>query len=134
MILLDTHALLWMASDDKRLSKRAHEAIRHARQNQARQDTGIAIATITLWEIAWLAHHQRIVVTGSVESFVRELVARVILRPVTAEIATLAVRLPERFPKDPADRLIASTAMVEGMALVTADTRIRKSKVVETIW
>jgi PIN domain nuclease of toxin-antitoxin system len=129
VILLDTHALLWMASDAKRLSRRAHEAIR-----KARQDTGIAVATITLWEIAWLAQHQRIVVAGSVESFVREIVARVILRPVTAEIAALAVRLPEQFPKDPADRLIASTAMVEGMALVTADMGIRRAKVVETVW
>ena len=134
MILLDTHALLWMASDAKRLSKRAREAIRHSRQDRARDESGIAIATITLWEIAWLAHHQRIVIVGSVESFVRETVARVILRPVTPEIAALAVSLPERFPKDPADRLIAATAMVEGMALITADTGIRKSKVVETIW
>ena len=93
-----------------------------------------AVATITLWEIAWLAHHQRIVVMGSVESFVRETVARVILRPVTPAIAALAVRLPEPFPKDPSDRLIASTAMVEGMLLVTADMRIRRSKVVETVW
>jgi PIN domain nuclease of toxin-antitoxin system len=46
---------------------------------------------------------------------VRETVARVILKPVTAEIAALAVRLPEPFPRDPPDRLIASTAMVEGM-------------------
>jgi PIN domain nuclease of toxin-antitoxin system len=129
VILLDTHALLWMASDAKRLSKRAREAIR-----KARQETGIAVATITLWEIAWLAHHQRILVVGSVESFVRETVARVILRPVTAEIAALAVRLPEQFPRDPADRLIASTAMVEGMPLVTADMRIRQSKVVDTVW
>jgi PIN domain nuclease of toxin-antitoxin system len=129
VILLDTHTLLWMASDAKRLSKRAHEAIR-----KARQETGIAVATITLWEIAWLAHHRRILVAGSVESFVRETVARVILRPVTAEIAALAVRLPEQFPKDPADRLIASTAMVEGMPLVTADMRIRQAKVVDTVW
>jgi PIN domain nuclease of toxin-antitoxin system len=129
VILLDTHALLWMASDPRRLSKRAHQAILTARQG-----TGIAVATITLWEIAWLAHHQRIVVMGSVESFVRETVARVILRPATPEIAALAVRLPDPFPKDPSDRLIASTAMVEGMPLVTADTRIRQSKVVETVW
>ena len=129
MILLDTHALLWMAGDPDRLSKRAHEAIRKARQH-----AGIAVATITLWEIAWLAHHQRIVVVGSIESFVRETVARVILRPATPEIAALAVRLPGPFPKDPSDRLIASTAMVEGMALVTADMRIRQSKVVDTIW
>ena len=129
MIVLDTHALLWMAGDPKRLSKRAHRAIA-----EARESTGIAIATITLWEIAWLAHHHRIAVVGSVESFVRETVARVILRPATPEIAAVAVRLPAPFPKDPSDRLIAATAMVEGMPLITADTRIRRSKVVETVW
>jgi PIN domain nuclease of toxin-antitoxin system len=129
VILLDTHALLWMASDPKRLSRRAHEAICNARQG-----TGIAVATITQWEIAWLAHQQRTLVAGSVESSVRETVVRVILKPVTAEIAALAVRLPETFPRDPADRLIASTAMVEGMPLVTADARIRQSKVLDTVW
>jgi len=118
-----------MASDDKRLSKRAHEVIR-----KAREETAIAVATITLWEIAWLAQNRRIEVLGSVEPFVRELAARVILRPVTPEIAALSVRLPDTFPKDPSDRLIAATAMVEGMPLVTADTRIQRSKVVETVW
>jgi PIN domain nuclease of toxin-antitoxin system len=70
----------------------------------------------------------------SVEAFVQELVGRAILRPVTPEIAALSVRLPAIFPKDPADRLIAATAMVEGIPLVTADKRIQQSKVVETIW
>jgi PIN domain nuclease of toxin-antitoxin system len=44
------------------------------------------------------------------------------------------VRLPDPFPRDPSDRLIAATAMVEGVPLVTADTRIRQSKLVETVW
>ena len=67
MILLDTHVLLWMASDPKRLSSKAREAIRNARQN-----TGVAVATVTLWELAWLAQNGRIQILSSVESFVRE--------------------------------------------------------------
>ena len=129
MILLDTHALVWMSADPKRLSNKARDAIREARQN-----SGLAIATITLWELALLAERGRIHVAGTVESFVRETVSRVILRPITPEIAALAVRLPANYPKDPADRLIGSTAIVEGFALVTADECIRAAKVVDTIW
>ena len=78
MILLDTHALIWMSADPKRLSKKARDAIR-----EARQSSGLAVATITLWELALLAQRGRIHVAGTVESFVRETVSRVILRPMT---------------------------------------------------
>lgn len=129
MILLDTHVLIWMSSDPKRVSRKAREAIR-----EAREKTGIGVASITLWELAWLAENRRIVVSGSVESFVRETISRVIVMPMTPEIVALAVRLPDAYPKDPADRLIASTAIVDGIALVTADERIRQAKIVPTIW
>ncbi|MGA9981756.1 MAG: type II toxin-antitoxin system VapC family toxin [Candidatus Sulfotelmatobacter sp.] len=134
MILLDTHVLVWMASDPKRLSAKARDAIRTARQEKPRENTGVAIATITLWELAWLAHSGRLQVLSSVESFVRETVARVALKPMTPEITAMAVRLPAAYPKDPADRVIASTAIVEGIPLVTADQQIRRSNLVTTIW
>ncbi|HEY1659432.1 MAG TPA: type II toxin-antitoxin system VapC family toxin [Candidatus Sulfotelmatobacter sp.] len=129
MILLDTHVLLWMASDPSCLSRAAREAIR-----RNREQSGIAVAAITLWELSWLAQNNRIVVTGSVESFVRETVARVILRPITPEIAAQAARLPRQFPRDPADRLIAATALIEGAPLITADKSIRQSELLPTIW
>ena len=37
-------------------------------------------------------------------------------------------------PKDPADRIITATALVEGMSLLTADGAIRRSKAFHTIW
>lgn len=79
MILLDAHALVWMASDPKRLSQKARDTIR-----EARQKTGIVVASITLWELAWLAENGRIQVSVSVESFVRETVFRHAFAPVVA--------------------------------------------------
>jgi PIN domain nuclease of toxin-antitoxin system len=134
MILLDTHVLIWMSSDPKKLTKRAHEAIRRAREQTGRGNPGVAVAAITLWELAWLAHSGRLQVAGSVDSYVRETVSRVIVRPLTAEIAALAVQMPADFPRDPADRMIVATAAAEGLALLTADDRIRKSGRVTVIW
>jgi PIN domain nuclease of toxin-antitoxin system len=42
--------------------------------------------------------------------------------------------LPKAYPKDPADRIIGATALVEGLALISADREIKRSKVVHTLW
>ena len=129
MILLDTHVLIWMSSDPARLSSKARQ-----RLMEARRDSGLAIASITLWELAWLAENRRILYSGSVESFVRETISRVAVKSMSPEIVAVAAHMPENYPRDPSDRLIGSTAIVEGMPLVTADERIRNSGMVDCIW
>lgn len=129
MILLDTHVVLWMSSNSSRLSQPAREAILHAREK-----SGVAVASFTLFELAWIAENRRIPISGSVENFVRETTSRLILKPMTPQIVAVAVRLPSTYPKDPADRVIAATAIIEGIPLVTADRRMQQSGVVETIW
>lgn len=129
MILLDTHVLIWLASDPAKLSKKASSAIRRASHG-----TGIAISAITLWELAWLATHDRLEITGTVEAFVEKISSRTAIRPVTVKVAVLANQLPADYSGDPCDRLIGATALVEGIALVTKDTRLRACMQIKTIW
>lgn len=129
MILLDTHVLIWLASEPSKLSRKASEAIRGASA-----ETGIAISAITLWELAWLATHDRLNITGTTEAFVEQIVSRTAIRPITAKIAVLANQLPTNYPGDPCDRLIGATALAEGIALITKDSKIRACKEIKTIW
>jgi len=129
VLVLDTHVLIWMFSESTKLSRKAREAIQAARRSDV-----IAIADITIWELAWLAENKRIQISGTVEKFTREISAKLVVKPITPEIAALAARLPAAYPRDRVDRLIGSTAVVEGAYLVTADQRIRDSQVIPTIW
>ena len=129
MILLDTHALIWLARDPTKLSKAAADAIRTSVRNG-----GLAISAMTIWELAWLATHARLDLKEPVDDFVEELTSRTAVRPITPRIAILASQLPETYPNDPCDRLIGATAMAEGIALVTKDRLIRNCKQIKTIW
>ncbi len=129
MILLDTHALIWAASEPAKLSKPAAHAIRTAGESG-----GLAISAITLWELAWLATHGRLNFSGTVDDFVEKISSRTAIRPITPRIAILANQLPTTYSRDPSDRLIGATAMSEGIALVTKDRTIRNCKQVKTIW
>ena len=130
MILLDTHVVVWLASDDVRLSKKAKVAIDEAR----RGDGGLAISDFTLYELSTLFHKKQIELSISMESFLSEVEKRFVVLPITAGICVSALSLPITYPKDPADRIIGATALVEGIPLVTADLRIRNSRALATIW
>ena len=130
MILLDTHVVLWLAFDQARISRKARAAIAEARKNAG----GLAISDITLLEIATLAKKGRITLESTLETFLTEVEAKFAVLPITGRVCVKAMELPALFPADPADRVIGATALVEGLALATADDAIRRSKAVNTIW
>ena len=85
----------------------------------------LAVASITWFELAWLAQHERIIVAIPIRSWLQELADQVRTVSTTPAIAATAVSLPNSFPGDPADRLIYATAIEQGWPLVTKDERLR---------
>ena len=125
MILLDTHILVWLLIAPEKLSTKARKAILAARKSGP-----LALSAISLWEIAWLAENKRIDIDVSVESFVKKCASYVQVLPISSEIAVRSVQFPNSYPKDPQDRMIGAAAIVEGIRLLTHDTRIAASGLV----
>jgi PIN domain nuclease of toxin-antitoxin system len=130
VILVDTHVVVWLAFDPSQLSRKAKAAIDNARKN----GDGLAISDITLLELATLASKGRIHLDIGLESFLQEVEARFVVLPISGRACVVALGLPPAYPKDPADRIIGATALVEGLALLSADREIRRSKALQTIW
>ena len=82
------------------------------------------MASISWYELAWLADRGRILVDVPLRSWLGALGREVRTVPVTPSIAATAVELPTVFPGDPADRLIYGTAIELGCRLVTKDQRL----------
>jgi PIN domain nuclease of toxin-antitoxin system len=130
VILVDTHVVVWLAFDQNRISRRARIAIDDTRKNA----DGLAISDITLLELATLASKGRIRLDITLESFLQEVESRFVVLPINGRTCARAMALPSSYPKDPADRIIGATALVEGLSLLTADREIRRSRAVRTIW
>ena len=130
-LLLDTHILLWWLEDAPRLSDAQTQALERAEA----EGEPLAVAAISLWEIAKLAEIGRIRPSRTVDAVLEEIEQHpsIDLVPLNGRIALESTRLSDRLPKDPADQLIIATARVHGLRLVTADQRIRESHVVSVI-
>lgn len=95
----------------------------------------MAIAAISLWEIAKLVELGRIELTAAIDDVLQELESGsdFTVLPLDARVALESTRLGSGFHRDPADQLIVATARVHALRLVTADERIRRSSVVATV-
>lgn len=132
--LLDTQAWLWSVLDHPRLSRRARAALA-AISAQER----IGLAAISLKEASWHLAHGRVVVDdrfGPWPLWLRTAASspRLEVLPLTVDVAIESEQLGDSFPPDPADRLIAATARVHDLTLITSDQPIRKSGAVRTLW
>ena len=111
VIILDTHAWIWWVSAPARLGRVAQRAIDKANR--------IGIPAICCFEVGTLVAKGRIGLDRSPLHWLQDALTlpRVELLTITPAVAVMAAELPALFPGDPADRLIAATAILESAPL-----------------
>jgi PIN domain nuclease of toxin-antitoxin system len=120
MIVLDTHVWEWWVHNDPRLPL-AHQSFIRAHEADK-----LGVSAISLWEIAMLVAHRRLMFPISCsEWFERALGGLGIsVLDLTADVAVESANLPGQFHRDPADRIIVATARPRSAPLVTLDAKI----------
>lgn len=117
-LLLDTHVWVWSQLEPDRLSPRVRTALEDP-------EAELWLSSISVWELLRLIEGGRLAVRGDPGTWVDEALRASPFReaPVTHAVAleSRRVTLPHR---DSADRLLAATARVLDLALVTADARL----------
>lgn len=122
MLLLDTHAWVWIVEGDtQRIGRRAQQAL-----TKAETADGIRISPVSIFEVTALCASGRLRLAGPAEGWVRQALSAngVRLAEMTPAVSIDAGGIPRAALADPMDRLLVATARQLGATLLTADTLI----------
>lgn len=128
MILLDTCVLLWLASDQKKISTKAKKTIE-------KNAHALFVSAISAFEIAIKYQNGKLELPlPTMDWFAEALEFHGICEiPVTSSIAISSVQLPP-LHNDPCDRIIIATSELNAMKIVTSDRLISQYDQADVIW
>jgi PIN domain nuclease of toxin-antitoxin system len=129
-LLLDTHTLLWWTFQKEKLSRAGKTALNRA----AREGRPIFISSISIWEIGIKIQKNKLNIGMSVDRFadILKSVKGVQILSVSTRVWLMNLQL-DWDHRDPVDRTIVASALIKKVPLLTYDTNIRQSGVVEII-
>ena len=116
-LLLDTHLLLWVAGEPKKLPAKARRLI-------ADIDNELMFSAASIWEVAIKRALGRADLQVDTRLFRRGLIDNGYVElPVFSAHAVAVEALPP-IHKDPFDRLLIAQSLVEGIVLLTTDATV----------
>lgn len=126
-LLIDTHALLWFALNDARLSSTAHSLV-------ADEGNEVLVSPASLWEIAIKISIGKYTLGEDLGQFWNResLKNDLTLLPISAAHAAAVGALPFHH-RDPFDRMLLAQAIVEAIPVVSADSRF-DSYAIARLW
>jgi PIN domain nuclease of toxin-antitoxin system len=126
-LLLDTHALLWAALDDVRLSAAARAVL-------LKTENDLYLSAASAWEIMIKYQAGKLRLPQTPDRFLRSCLSLLALEPlsVTFDHAVKVETLPD-FHRDPFDRILVAQAQSENLILLTKDDVFRHYPV-QTLW
>ena len=129
--MLDTCAIVWDAIEPNQLSDKAKKAI-----NRADEFNALIISDISVWEVSMLIKRNRLSIESTPSHFLNLYLQtrNISVIQISPEIAELSVNFDESINKDPADRIISATSIIQNAQLVTADKNLIASEMIETVW
>jgi PIN domain nuclease of toxin-antitoxin system len=115
-LLLDTHIWLWSLIEPDRIGARTRDELLDAKNE-------LWLSPISTWEAVTLHDKGRVYLAADVQEWIERNTKPFREAPLTHEIAVAGRKL-HMVHHDPADRLLAATALVLDLTLVTADTKL----------
>lgn len=129
--VLDTHAWVWWATNDRRLSSRARTTIERAAKRGE-----LHLSIYSVWEMAKKVEKGQLALDRPLDEWLDVAVAMEGLQLVelTRPVLVDSCRLPQPFHGDPADQIIVATTRSLSATLITKDARLRDYSHVRSLW
>jgi PIN domain nuclease of toxin-antitoxin system len=131
-MVIDSHTLVWWLENSEEISEVARDVLDHADE----RGEAHRVCAVTFWEIALKVRRGQMMTKFPVDRWLAILGE---LRWLTIEETTAEVWLKtaemEWSHRDPADRIIAATALIHGEAVLTRDGRFHAAdSPVKAVW
>ena len=126
----DTHPLLFYAASSKKLGKKALKHFRACESHEALVFVPMAV----IWEVSLLSQRKRLQLGGRVRDFFDALFSNPAFQPIDLTPEQVYLSDEIRVNADPFDNVICATALSLELPLITADSAIAESGVVEVLW
>ena len=128
MILLDTHVIIWLASDPEELSAPAQKLIQ-------RHGSTLHVSVVSAWEIALLEKRGKLKLPMKAEDYVERVIDfhNLIELPLARKIVHRAVQLPD-IHNDPFDRILVAECLERNFTMISRDTILPQYSDLRIVW